>query len=265
MTALLDFKEEVSRRGLRPMELLNFLDDPHELDETNTRDRAALYEAEFTAKQLGMMPNDRFFRDIGMPPPKMAGGSFITGTSGELLYSSVATGTQLNTFTTEDNLMKALPYCIIPAGFFYNSAATGKSLRVKAIGRLGTTSTPTFTFSVRLLTSSTWSAAGIVFSSAAITAGSGVTLAPFILDIEMIFRALATGAASTIAVMGEVRGGTALAAGGGVYSIPGANTAFTAATYDNSVTNYLFLSVACGTSNASNLAQLEMVKVYGEN
>lgn len=191
--------------------------------------------------------------------------SFLTGTSAEVLYSSIATGTQLNTFTTEDNLMKTLPYCIIPAGFVYNSASTGKSLRVKAIGRLGTTGTPTFTFSLRFLTSSTWSAAGIGFSSAAITAGSGVTLAPFMLDIEIIFRTLATGAASTIAVMGEVRGGTSLAAGGGVYSIPGANTAFTATTYDNSVTNYLFLSAACGTNNAANLIQLEMLKVWGEN
>ena len=192
--------------------------------------------------------------------------SFLTGTSSEILYSSVATGTQLNTFTTEDNLMKTLPYCIIPAGFFYNSqGATGKSLKVKACGRLGTTGTPTFTFNIRLLTSSTWSAAGIGFASAAITAGSAVTLAPWFMDVEIIFRTLGTGAASTIACMGEVRGGTSLAAGGGIYSIPAANTAFTATTYDNSVTNYLFLSAACGTSNASNLIQLEMLKVVGEN
>lgn len=191
--------------------------------------------------------------------------SFLTGTSSEVLYSSVATGTQLATFTTEDNLQKTLPYVIIPAGFFYNSAATGKSLRVKAQGRLGTTGTPTFTWTLRLLTSSTWSAAGIGFSTAAITAGSGVTLAPWFLDVEIIFRTLATGAASTIAVIGELRGGTSLAAGGGVYSMPAANTAFTATTYDNSVTNYLFLSAACGTSNGSNLIQLEMLKVYGEN
>ena len=191
--------------------------------------------------------------------------SFITGTSSELLYSSVATGTQLATFTTEDQLQKTLPYCIIPAGYAFNSGSTGKSLRVKACGRLGTTATPTFTFNLRLLTSSTWSAAGIGFATAAITAGSGVTLAPWFLDAEIIIRSLGTGAAGTIAVMGEVRSGTGFAAGGGIYSLPGANTAFTAATFDNSVTNYLFLSVACGTSSGSNLCQLEMLKVYGEN
>jgi hypothetical protein len=55
--------------------------------------------------------------------------SFLTGTSSEVLYSSIATGTQLNTFTTEDNLQKTLPYVIIPAGFFFGpNGATGKSL-----------------------------------------------------------------------------------------------------------------------------------------
>lgn len=191
--------------------------------------------------------------------------SFLTGTSSEVLYSSIATGTQLNTFTTEDNLMKTLPYCIIPAGFFYNtSGATGKSLRVKACGRLGTTSAPTFTWTMRLLTSSTWSAAGLAMSSAALTAGTTVTLAPWYLDAEIIMRTLATGAASTLAIMGEVRSPLGLAspfAG----SIPASNTAFTVTTFDHSVTNYLFLSAACGTSNAANLIQLEMLKVYGEN
>lgn len=191
--------------------------------------------------------------------------SFLTGTSTELLYSSVATGTQLNTFTTEDNLQKTLPYCIIPAGFFYNSSgATGKSLRVKACGRLGTTGAPTFTWSIRLLTSTTWSAGGIAMSTAGLAAGTTQTLAPWYLDAEITLRALGAGAGSTLAIMGEVRSPLGLAspfAG----TIPGNNTAFTVATYDHSLSNYLFLSAACGTSNALNLIQLEMLKVYGEN
>lgn len=183
------------------------------------------------------------------------------------MFASVATGTQLNTFTTEDSLMKTLPHCIIPAGFFNPAnGGTGKSLRVKACGRLGTTGTPTFTFNIRLLTSTTWSAAGLGFASAAITAGSGVTLAPWFMDVEIICRTVGAGGASntTLACMGEVRGGTSLAAGGGVYSIPAANTAFTGS-IDSSSVQYLYLSAACGTSNASNLIQLEMIKVYGEN
>lgn len=193
--------------------------------------------------------------------------SFLTGTSSELLYSSIATGTQLNTFTTEDNLQKTLPHIIIPAGFFYApQGGTGKSLKVRAYYRLGTTGTPTFTFSVRLVTSTTWSAAGVVWSSAAITAGSGVTLAPVQLDFDLICRSVGTGGASntSLAGFGILTAGTAFAAGGGSYSIPNANTAFTNS-IDSTVTQYLYLSIACGTSNASNLAQLEAVKVYGEN
>lgn len=193
--------------------------------------------------------------------------SFITGTSAEVLFSSVATATQLNTFTTEDNLQKTLPHVIIPAGFFYAAqGGTGKSLRVKALMRLGSTGTPTFTFIIRLLTSTTWSAAGVAWSSAAITVGSTVTLAPVMLDFELICRSVgAGGAANTVlAGIGEVRSGTGFAAGGGVFSIPNANTAFTNS-IDSSVTQYLYLSAACGTSNALNLIQLEMLKVYGEN
>ena len=190
--------------------------------------------------------------------------SFLTGTSAEVLYKSIATGTQLNTFTTEASLMGGLPHCIIPANFFTD--VPGRCLRVKAIGRLGTTGTPTFTFSLRLLTSTTWSAGGVVWSSAAITAGSGVTLAPWEIDFEIWCSIVGAGGGSntTLRGLGFVRSGTGFAAGGGMYSMPAANTAFTV-TLDSSVTQYLYLSAACGTSNASNLIQLEGLKVYGEN
>jgi len=190
--------------------------------------------------------------------------SFLTGTQSELLYASIATGTQLNTFTTEDNLQKTLPPVIIPAGFFYNNGAAGKSIKVRAYGRLGTTSAPTFTFSIRLLTSTTWSAGGIGFSTGAITAGTTQTLAPWLVEIDITMRTLSIGAASTIIVMGQVESalGFATPFSG---SIPANNTAITNATVDNSLTYYLFLSAACGTSNALNLIQLESLKVYGEN
>lgn len=191
--------------------------------------------------------------------------SFLTGTQVELLYNSIATGTQLNTFTTEDNLQKTLPPVIIPAGYFYNTSSQGKALRIKALGRLGTTASPTFTWTVRLLTSTTWSAAGIVVgTTGAITAGATQTLAPWIMDLDITLRILSVGAASTIAAIGQVQGALALASPFAA-SIPANNTAFTVATLDNSVTYYLFLSAACGTSNALNLIQLEMLKVYGEN
>lgn len=191
--------------------------------------------------------------------------SFLTATSQELLHASIATGTQLNTFTTEDNLQKTLPPVIIPAGFFYNNGSLGKSLKIRAVGRLGTTGAPTFTWTVRLLTSTTWSAAGLVLgATAALTAGTTQTLAPWELEMDVTLSVLGIIGTSTLRSMGFVRSPLGLAspfAG----SIPGNNTAFTVTTFDASVTSYLFLSAACGTSNAANLIQLEMLKVYGEN
>ncbi len=198
--------------------------------------------------------------------PRMRGGSFLTGTSAEVLYSSVATGTQLNTFTTEDNLQKTLPHVIIPAGFFYAAqGGTGKCLKVRALMRIGATATPTFTWTVRLLTSTTWSAAGVAWSTAASTVAA-TTLGPAILDFDIICRTVGTGGAAntTLAGMGFVAAGALVATAGAVFSIPASNTAFTN-TIDSTVTQYLYISIACSASSASNLAQLEMLKVYGEN
>ena len=191
--------------------------------------------------------------------------SFITGTQNEVLYSYASASTNLATFTAEDNLQKTFPPVIIPAGFFLNAGATGKTLKIKAAGQLGTTSAPTFTWSIRLLTSTTWSAAGILLgSSAALTAGTTQTLAPWFLDVDVTLRTLSIGGASTVVTMGQVSGPLALAtpfAG----TIPANNTTVTATTVDNSVQYYLFLSAACGTSNAANLINLQSLKVYGEN
>ncbi|SRR5712691_113406 len=192
--------------------------------------------------------------------------SFQTGTQTELLYSSVAAGTQLNTFTTEDNLQKTLAAVKIPAGFFFNpQGAAGKSLTIRARGRLGTTGAPTFTWSARLLTSTTWSAGGVLLgSTAALTAGTTQTLAPWTLDMDVTLRTLSIGAASTIVSMGEVRSPLGLASPF-VGTIPANNTAPINATLDDSLTYYLFISAACGTSTAANLIDLQTLKVFGDN
>lgn len=191
--------------------------------------------------------------------------SFLTGTQDEVIYNNVGVGTQLNTFTSEDNLQKTYPPVIIPAGFFLNPGAVGKSLKVKAWGQLGTTSAPTFTWSLRLLTSTTWSAGGLLLgSTASLTAGTTQTLAPWTLEADISLKTLSIGGASTVQTQGEVRGPLAFASPFGG-TIPANNTALTVATLDNSVTYYLFLSAACGTSNAANLIQLTQLKVYGEN
>lgn len=191
--------------------------------------------------------------------------SFYTGTQAELLYANANASTNLATFTTEDNLQKTYPPVMIPAGFFFNQQATGKSLVIDADGQLGTTSAPTFTWSVRLLTSTTWSAGGILLgSTAALTAGTTQTLAPWNLRLKVTMRTLSIGGASTVVAMGLVSSPLGLAspfAG----TIPANNTSPAVATIDNSTTYYLFISAACGTSNAANLINMQMLRVYGEN
>jgi hypothetical protein len=183
----------------------------------------------------------------------------------DCFYSYFNQSTQLNTFTTEDNLMKTYPPVLIRAGYMLNIQDTGKSLRIKATGRLGTTSAPTFTWTIRLLTSTTWSAGGITLgATSALTAGTTQTLAPWYLDVEVGLKTLSIGGASTLRTMGEVRSPLGLAspfAG----TIPANNTTPDATTFDNSVQYYLFISAACGTSNAANLIQMESLKVYGDN
>jgi hypothetical protein len=193
--------------------------------------------------------------------------SFLTGTQSEVLYASTATGTALSSFTTEDSLQKTLPPVIIPAGFFYNTSATGKSLKIKAWGRFGAAATlPTYNWTIRLLTSTTWSAGGITLgvTNAPVTVAS--TLAPWTLEAEITMRSVGVGGASTLLCMGEVRSAKGMATPFAA-TIPDNNTAITYATVDNSVTYYLFLSASNtgGTSQATNLIQLESLKVYGEN
>jgi hypothetical protein len=192
--------------------------------------------------------------------------SFYTGTQNEVLFSNFTASTNLATFTTEDNLQKTYPPVIIPAGFFGGDGkASGKSLRILSRGQLGTTSAPTFTWTVRLLTSTTWSAGGVVVgTTGAVTAGSTVTLAPWTLDMTIGLRTLGIGAASTVVHMGDVRGATALASPF-IATIPAANGTFSVATVDNSTQYYLFISAACSASSASNLINMQQLIVYGEN
>jgi hypothetical protein len=245
-----------------PQELLRWMKEPFEVDRKIPQHRAILDEIDFTAKTLGshvykeLTPLTHEFVPV-------SGGSFLTGTSVEVLNSTIATGTQLNTFTTTNSVQLTLPNTILPAGFFLNAGAAGKAVRATWYLRMGATATPTFTFTTRLTTTSTWAATGVSVASAALTAAAQ-TLHPVRVTLDIVARALTTGATGlTLAMMGWVEGGAFLASPF-TYPIPTANTAFTV-TLDNTVTQYLFLDVACGTSNASNLVQCEMLKHYGEN
>lgn len=190
--------------------------------------------------------------------------SGYTGTQPELYYSYGGASTNLATFTTEDNLMKTYPLCDIPIGYLSNVGKHSSSMKIRATGQVGSTGTPTFTFTLRLLTATSWSAGGLVLgTSNAITAGSTVTLAPWQLDVDITLRSLAAAGSATTTV---VTTGTVSGLGFPTMGcIPAANGTYTLATIDASVQYYLFLSAACGTSNAANLINLQQFKLYLEN
>lgn len=189
--------------------------------------------------------------------------SLFTGIPTELLYSFAGASTNLATFTTEDNLQKTYPECPIPSEYLRKLGSQSSSLKVRMSGQVGSTGSPTFTFTLRLLTSTTWSAGGVLLAStAALTAGATVTLAPFTIDVDISLRALSIGAASTLVTTGVVLSQTGFTTVG---TFPAANVSPAVATVDPSQQYYLFLSAACGTSNAANLINLQTMKVYGEN
>lgn len=192
--------------------------------------------------------------------------SGFTQTQTELIYAFYGASTNLATFTTEDNLLKTYPACKMPdmTQLLSSVGTRSTSLKARFRGQVGTTGTPTYTFTLRLLTSSTWSAGGLVLgTSNAATAGSTVTLAPWDLDIDIGLRSIAaSGSATTTVVTMGTLGGLGFPSDG---SIPAANATPVLATINVDTPYWLFLSAACSVSNAANLINCQMMKVYGEN
>jgi hypothetical protein len=192
--------------------------------------------------------------------------SFITGTQTELLYAYYGASTNLATFTTEDNLMKTYPSCVVPGSIFSKVGPQSSSLELVAAGLVGTTGTPTFTFTVRLISGASvaWSAGGIVLgASNAVTGGSTVTLAPFRLRAHIGVRSIAAAGSATTGVVtiGNIDGPGFPTEG----SIPANNVSPLLSTVDVGATYSLFISAACSASNSLNLINLQCVKLYGEN
>lgn len=186
-----------------------------------------------------------------------------------MLYAYGGASTNLATFTTEDNLMKTYPLCKLPdlGQLLPNIGARSSAMKLRALGQVGAAAatTPTFTFSIRAIAASSWSAGGVLLgSSNACTTVSGVTLGVWQLDIDIVMRTLAVPGTPTITV---VAGGTVTGSGftSASNSLPAAGTSPAVTTLDITQQYYLYLSAACSASNASNLINTQLVKLYGEN
>jgi hypothetical protein len=199
--------------------------------------------------------------------------SDYTPTKGEILWANIAPATGLATFTTEASLMGGILVPNIPAGYFLNNQSVGRTLKLKAYLKVGSTTTgPTMQFSIRIFPHGTAFSAGggiLLGTHAALTMQASQTLAPVVLEADMVMDNVNEGATSVLTTFGEVRGWKAFSATAGVVSgapIPDNNVATnTVSTYDRWVTYDLYLSCTCGTSNAANTAQLFRGKLYAEN
>jgi hypothetical protein len=180
------------------------------------------------------------------------------------MYSVASQSTELATFTTEDNLQKTYPPWIgIQPGFFTRATPYATCLKIKASGQIGGTTTPTFLFSLRLMANtSTWANTGLLLGATAAQAISGTLVrCPWFADIDVTVRSPALGANTTVVTTGTIISPIFTLP----VTMPSLAVSPAVATLDASSTYFPFLSVACGTSNALNLINMQTLKVYGEN
>jgi hypothetical protein len=195
--------------------------------------------------------------------------SDYTPTKCEVLNASISSGTQLATFTTEASLMGGILLPKIPAGYFLNNNSVGRTLKFKMWGKMGSTTTgPNFTVTPRLFTHGTAFSAGggvLLGTFAVVQMAASQTLAPFTLELDMWMDNPNEGATSQLTTFGEIRSPKGFVSPF-IATLPDNNVATNIiTTYDAWATYDLHIGVACNTSNAANLINLQRYKLYGEN
>jgi hypothetical protein len=186
-----------------------------------------------------------------------------------VLSASIAAGTQLATFTTEASLMGGIVLPKIPAGYFLNNQSTGRTLRFKAYGKMGSTTTgPNFTITPRLFTHGTAFSAGggvLLGTFAVVQMAASQTLAPWDLELDMWMDNPNEGATTNMSVFGKITSPKGFVSPFAA-TLPDNNvTTNLVTTFDAWATYDLHVGVACNTSNAANLINLQRYKLYGEN
>lgn len=193
--------------------------------------------------------------------------SGFTLTQPEVYYSFSSAGTTLITFTSEASLMGTYPIPPIPGTYFNKTGNLSSTAKVRAAGQISSTATPTFSVSLRLLSSATsWSAGGILLgTTTALATASGVTGGWWLLDADVTLRSIAAGAATSTLMTAGTLSGSAFPATTG--TMPAASVSAVSSTLDNTgaTAYYLWVSAACGASSASNTISLQSLKVYLEN
>jgi hypothetical protein len=204
-------------------------------------------------------------RDLGKP--EMSG---TTGTWAELMFVNGADFTAFNTSASEGTLLSGITeQPTIPSNFFFNKQGLRRGIILEAQGVLGTTSTPTIIFQVRMSStvgSATLSGASLGVT-AAITTASGVTNKWWRLKLALVCTVVGQGTNNaTLAGAGEVTSPGGFASPF-IYALEPTtpDTATWTQTFDGSLQQYINLSVTWGTSSASNTITCKQLLMYGLN
>src|SRR6266487_1314402 len=104
-----------------------------------------------------------------------------------------AAGLTVNTFTTAADTTKLFPNLVFPANYF----KTGKIIHYQARGTYGTTSAPTYTFTLQFRVGTVVT----LVTSAAITAGTTQTNMPWCLNFDI--KCVTEGTTGTLQAQGD--------------------------------------------------------------
>lgn len=196
--------------------------------------------------------------------------SAYTGTWTEAMFTNRADYTALASFTSEASLL-AGGGSVQPVlqAFFFDSTKVGRAARLLCRGVLGTTGTPTYTFQVRLGTTSgsAFLSGTSVGVSVAITTASGVTaqLWELVLDLTCTSPGIGSGN-TTLSCAGYVMSGGGFASPFWYALEPTTPpTATWTATVDSSVNQYFNVSVTSSASSASNTLTVKQLQLHGLN
>lgn len=193
----------------------------------------------------------------------------LTQTWSELIFGNRADYTALASFTAEASLLGGVaeqPW--LPAGYFDGLKGFGRTISLFASGVVSSTATPSYTFQVRMGTTSgsatlSGSSVGV---TAAIVTGSGISNRYWNLRLDL-----------TCYTPGIGTGNCTLSGAGFVFSAGFASpftyaiepttpdTATWTQTLDASLTQYINLSVTSTASSASNTIQCKQLLLVGWN
>jgi hypothetical protein len=154
-------------------------------------------------------------------------------------------GTALSAFTARASMTPAHARYTTPTTGFWQ---VGKVLRVKAMGRISTFTSGTFTFSFGVGSVDAW-------ASQALTMVASQTNQTFYLDVLLTVRAVGAGGSATANLIGigSLNAGAAITANTTLLpaTAPAVGTSF-----DPGAASVLDLMLACSVSNAANGATL---------